>query len=608
MAPPVFAKKVCCDPYQKHRKPVTLNLRVIVAFDKEKNPGLIVGSYICDNCRKISEGLDCSSIELPKKHHGPSGSGQSSNSGQSQPKDVCCNPFKLHSNAIYKGLRRINDSDRIRCEKLNWNVGQFWCDTCRKHDSSSAQSKTSVGSDDNIEEFDETSIKDLGLADLFAEISGELAAEKSEPNSQEIVAVAGTSQSSDSCSPTLSPVVRTESSKRKLTSLGVGPLVLTGVKSQAGIAAVTKRKIDEAMDLVQKKVCVAAGITVEDLPQPPEARKAQDHDLLMNDIKEKLLSATRFEKYQLLSLVPLSWSVNAAAQFFGVGRTLIKNTRELRIQKGILPGRDFTRKSSVLDSTRLLIKDFYCSDENSKALPGVRDCVSVSKGVYEQKRLLLCDVAELYESFKKAYPDLKVGLSTFYALRPKWCVFAGGAGTHEQCICQTHQNFKLILYALNIKIHYSELIKLCVCNIEDRCCMLKLCENCPSLEQVQETIRRQIQVPEQLQFEHEEFEFLEGTIKFRQWKSTDKTEMLVQICKRSELIELAAKKLNDLIPHSFIAYSQACYVKKMREDLPQDKVVVNMDFSMNYSCLVQGAVQSYHWSPKQVTVHPTVIY
>lgn len=33
-----------------------------------------------------------------------------------------------------------------------------------------------------------------------------------------------------------------------------------------------------------------------------------------------------------------------------------------------------------------------------------------------------------------------------------------------------------------------------------------------------------------------------------------------------------------------------------------------MDFSMNYNCLVQGAVQSYHWSPKQATVHPTIVY
>ncbi|KAK3909774.1 DNA polymerase IV [Frankliniella fusca] len=396
-----------------------------------------------------------------------------------------------------------------------------------------------------------------------------------------------------------------ESSKRHLTLLGASPLCLKGVKTDAQRAVAAKRKIDQASEIITKKVCLSAGIKVEDLPLSPKSRKAKDHDLLMEEVKQKLPSASKLQKYQLLSLVPASWSTKETAEFFGTGRTIVKNAQKLR-QGGILPVTEFKRKSSVLDSTKNIIKDFYCLDENSKVMPGIRDSVSISPGVYKQKRLILCDVSELYESFKTKYKDLKVGLSMFYSLRPKWCVFAGGAGTHQQCVCQIHQNFKLVVYALNIKKHYTELIEECVCNVEDRCCMLRLCENCPTLIQIQDLIRHQIQVPEGL--ESEEEEFLKETVKFRQWKTTDRTEMVVQICKRSELIEIAAKQINDLIPHNFIAFSQASYVKKSREELSENKVMVAMDFSMNYNCLVQGAVQSYHWSPKQATVHPTVVY
>jgi len=94
-----------------------------------------------------------------------------------------------------------------------------------------------------------------------------------------------------------------------------------------------------------------------------------------------------------------------------------------------------------------------------------------------------------------------------------------------------HQNFKLILYALIINKHYTEWIKECVCNVEDRHCMLRLCENCPTLIQMQDLIRQQIQVQEE--HEPEEEEFLEETAKFRQWKTTDRTELVVQICTRS---------------------------------------------------------------------------
>ena len=63
-------------------------------------------------------------------------------------------------------------------------------------------------------------------------------------------------------------------------------------------------------------------------------------------------------------------------------------------------------------------------------LPGAKDKVSIGRGHYHQKRLLLCTAKELYAAFKLKYPCTKVGLSRFFEFKPKWCV-APGASSSE---------------------------------------------------------------------------------------------------------------------------------------------------------------------------------
>ena len=50
------------------------------------------------------------------------------------------------------------------------------------------------------------------------------------------------------------------------------------------------------------------------------------------------------------------------------------------------------------------------------------------------KRLLLCNLKELYEQFKTLNPGVKVGFSTCAMLRPRECVLAGSSGTHSVCV------------------------------------------------------------------------------------------------------------------------------------------------------------------------------
>ena len=72
-----------------------------------------------------------------------------------------------------------------------------------------------------------------------------------------------------------------------------------------------------------------------------------------------------------------------------------------------------------------LVEAFYQDDEYSRLMPGKKDSVSVGKGgkgrVHEQKRLLLCNLHELFTTFNVICPDAKIGFSKFCNLRAKWC-------------------------------------------------------------------------------------------------------------------------------------------------------------------------------------------
>lgn len=85
----------------------------------------------------------------------------------------------------------------------------------------------------------------------------------------------------------------------------------------------------------------------------------------------------------------------------------------------------------------------------SSIMPGMKNYVSVreesGRKIHRQKRLILCNLKELYESFKKEMNDAQVGFSTFASLRPQHCILAAASGTHSVYVCPMHQNLKLMV-------------------------------------------------------------------------------------------------------------------------------------------------------------------
>ena len=131
-----------------------------------------------------------------------------------------------------------------------------------------------------------------------------------------------------------------------------------------------------------------------------------------------------------------------------------------------------------------------------------------------------------------------------------------------------------------------------------RVCMVHQCLNCPGKSNL-------------IEFLHAQFDdFTNDEIQFQQWQSTDRTTIVNMFMSHTEFIEFTACKVDQLTSHSYIAKTQAKYLSLLKIRLPSIPAtcIVLADFAENYSMVVQDAVQGWHWTKQQCTIHPLVMY
>ena len=67
-------------------------------------------------------------------------------------------------------------------------------------------------------------------------------------------------------------------------------------------------------------------------------------------------------------------------------------------------------------------------------------------------------------------------------------------------------------------------------------------------------------------------------------------------------------QLDEITSHSFIVRSQSQYLNKLKENLKCSEVIILGDSAENFSFIVQGEIQGYHWNNQQCSLHPIVLY
>lgn len=96
------------------------------------------------------------------------------------------------------------------------------------------------------------------------------------------------------------------------------------------------------------------------------------------------------------------------------------------------------------------------------------------------RRLILLNLKEAHYLFQRENANLKIGLSKFCSLRPKWCITADSSGSHNVCVCIKQKNPKLMFDGVDIAVDYKCLLDLLVCFLDNECCMFGECPQCPS--------------------------------------------------------------------------------------------------------------------------------
>lgn len=221
--------------------------------------------------------------------------------------------------------------------------------------------------------------------------------------------------------------------------------------------------------------------------------KCKDCAEILSQLKDKFQNSTdRVKKYQILSVVPKSWSANKVATTFDTTWYMANNAIKMVKQHGILfPVAKKVGSNTIPSEVVNLVKDFYRSDEVSSDRPAMSDKTVVWENgvkIEKQIKLILMNLKEAHALFKEKYPNVKIGFSKFASVRPKECKTAlDKRGMLAVCVCIYHQNTKLAADALlrNMSVSpdikdYKDFCAKLMCATQTVECHMRTCKNCKS--------------------------------------------------------------------------------------------------------------------------------
>lgn len=319
---------------------------------------------------------------------------------------------------------------------------------------------------------------------------------------------------------------------------------------------------------------------------------------------------TNSQKILILTLVRKSWSVRKTAKFFSTTRWMAKNAKKLVDDNGILTSPNPKKCKRLSNNVVDTVVNFYLNDNNSRELPGKKYFISVKQpdGTRKQlpKRLMYCNLNELFEFFVVKHPEVDIGFSTFAKLRPTQCIFAGASGTHSVCVCIYHENVKLMIDAADISAltvntehhlkKYQDLIDFTICNNPTADCHLGECDQCPGADRLASHLQNV--------FDQKGIDRIE----FYSWTETDRATMKVNVLSSDDFVSDLCERIGKLKIHAFVAQKQSEYLDYRKAHLEPDEFIIQCDFAENYAYVAQNAVQSFHWNNDQCTLHTVVYY
>ena len=229
------------------------------------------------------------------------------------------------------------------------------------------------------------------------------------------------------------------------------------------------------------------------------------------------------------------------------------------------------------------IRKFLEREDNSRILPGKADNVKVGRKK-EQKRVLNDYMYNLHAKFSAEH-TYKISHATFCRKKPKEFAHVNFT-SRSVCLCQKHQNFALKL----------------------RCLKGYNLISITSPDKFMEHYKTESELKSMLAA------FPHTTLKYQEWKrkkmKDGKERMRVTDLElpKAEFIAMMTETYKEFAKHIYNVKQQYKGVREMKEKLPPNHYLIQMDFSENYACQSVEEVQSAYWNATSVTLHPTVIY
>lgn len=269
------------------------------------------------------------------------------------------------------------------------------------------------------------------------------------------------------------------------------------------------------------------------------------------------------------------------------------------------------RNSIMIKKIVQSIQDFMEKDENSRMCPGKKDFV-VKHKIKKQKRIMLDSFKNLHKKYLASKESFKISLATFWRNRPFWVVVPK-LSDRDTCGCIKHSNMHLLTMSLyNAKLINTKqpdyLIKDLVCSEKEINCMLRKCTKCKhrTLTLKTDDMRKKY-----------------GKISFKQWESTSENRAIKGESKKikrtiksekhttvEEIMKLLNNRMRDYMKHVFFMRHQQREMQKIKNNVQNDEIIIQIDFSENYIAKCEEEIQSMHFgaSKKQISLHTGLYY
>lgn len=380
------------------------------------------------------------------------------------------------------------------------------------------------------------------------------------------------------------------------SDIDVTPLRDPGTIKVRRAEAYVRRKQDEVSEAlgrsVRRKISDAYGTSE---PSTSNVTCETCTPLLSGIAKAYEKCTSQQQRCQLLTLLPDSLSKKEVMNLVpGATKYLIDKARKLKASDGVWSIPDAYTGHSLEENDITTALRYYLDDEMDCSIqsPNKKDVVHVVKDGKREavvKRFMTRTVRETYNVFRNNHPEVRLGMTKFYNLRPKYVRIT----PHQfQCVCTYCANFELIIIAANSvcrqQLSKDTLKSLSLCNQPTEACLFQECQECSGGKRL--TLQT-------LQLNPED------EVVVALWESGD---LVKKTMTGRAFIKDVRKWSTFYAKHEHVHNIQRKAIWLEKSSPKPRHVVLHFDFAENWTVNLPNEVQGHYWQRSQISLFTCV--